>query len=124
MDLQGQRLHHLALAEPQPQQFSIAAITDDGRLLAGNFTAQGQQITELVDVPQAEQLLLTPDGRLLYLLSGNQLYVYQFGTALTLREVVSLRSDKDTADGPLTLSLLAGEITAGAIARGSTDVVV
>jgi phosphate transport system permease protein len=108
MDLQGQRLHHLALAEPQPQQFSIAAITDDGRLLAGNFTAQGQQITELVDVPQAEQLLLTPDGRLLYLLSGNQLYVYQFGTALTLREVVSLRSDKDTADGPLTLSLLAG----------------
>ncbi|WP_145594722.1 ABC transporter permease subunit [Yersinia aleksiciae] len=108
MDLKGQNLQHLALAEPQPQQFTLAAVTKDGRLLAGAFTAQGQQITELADVPQAEQLLLTPDGRLLYLLSGNQLYIYQLGSELTLREVVSLRDDKHAADGPLSLSLLAG----------------
>ncbi|WP_145519517.1 ABC transporter permease subunit [Yersinia mollaretii] len=108
MDLQGQRLHHLVLAEPQPEQFSLAAVTEDGRLLAGEFSAQGQQITELTDAPPVEQLLLTPDGRLLYLLSGNQLYLYSLGTELTLREVVSLREDKHTADGPLTLSLLAG----------------
>ncbi|MDN0109222.1 ABC transporter permease subunit [Yersinia mollaretii] len=108
MDLKGQRLHHLVLAEPQPEQFSLAAVTEDGRLLAGEFSAQGQQITELTDAPSVEQLLLTPDGRLLYLLSGNQLYLYSLGTELTLREVVSLREDKHAVDGPLTLSLLAG----------------
>lgn len=108
MDLKGQRLHHLVLAEPQAEQFSLAAVTEDGRLLAGVFSAQGQQITELTDVPQVDQLLLTPDGRLLYLLSGNQLSIYQFGSELTLREVVSLREDKHAVDGPLTLSLLAG----------------
>lgn len=108
LDLKGQNLSHLVLAEPQPQHFSLAAATDDGRLLAGAFTAQGQYIAELTDVPKADQLILAPDGHLLYLLSGNQLYIYQLGTELTLREVVSLRDDKHAADGPLTLALLAG----------------
>ncbi|WP_050112866.1 ABC transporter permease subunit [Yersinia thracica] len=119
LDLKGQNLRHLVLAEPQPQHFSLAATTDDGRLMAGIFTAQGQQLTELTDVPKAiDQLLLTPDGRLLYLLSGHQLYIYQFGTELTLREIVPLLDDKLLDDklsdnkhspqGPLILSLLAG----------------
>lgn len=114
LDLKGQNLRHLVLAEPQPQHFSLAATTDDGRLMAGIFTAQGQQLTELTDVAKAiDQLLLTPDGRLLYLLSGHQLYIYQFGTELTLREIVPLLADKSADDkhppqGPLILSLLAG----------------
>ncbi|MFA3761957.1 ABC transporter permease subunit [Yersinia sp. 2544 StPb PI] len=109
MDLKGQRLQHLVLAEPQPQQFTIAAVTDDGRLLAGTFTAQGQQVTELTDVPKTvSQLLLAPDGRLLYLLSGQQLSIYQFGPELKLRETVSLLDDQHASDGPLTLSLLPG----------------
>ncbi len=109
LDLTGQNLSHLVLAEPQPQHFSIAATTADGRLMAGMFTAQGQQVTELTDVPKAiEQLLLAPDGRLLYLLSGHQVYIYQFGAELTLREVVSLQDDKHPSKGPLHLALLAG----------------
>ncbi len=59
LDIQGKRLLHLALAEPQPQQFSVAAITDDSRLLVGQFTPQGQQITTLGAVPATvDQLLL------------------------------------------------------------------
>lgn len=109
MDLKGQRLNQLAVAEPQPRQFTIAAVTDDGRLMTGTFSAQGQQVSEQTDVPKAiNQLLLTPDGRLLYLLSGQQLYIYQFGPKLTLREVVPLLDDKSRATGPLSLSLLAG----------------
>ncbi|CNH02591.1 ABC transporter permease subunit [Yersinia pekkanenii] len=109
MDLKGQRLHHLVLAESQPQQFAIAAVTDDGRLLAGKFTEQGQQLAELTDVPKkTDQLLLAADGRLLYQLSGNQLYIYQFDPEPRLREVVSLFDDKPVSDQPLTLSLLAG----------------
>lgn len=109
LDLTGQNLSHLVLAEPQPQHFSIAATTADGRLMAGTFTAQGQQVTEVTDVPKPiEQLLLAPDGRLLYLLSGHQVYIYQFGPELTLREVVSLQDDKHPASGPLQLALLAG----------------
>ncbi len=109
MDLKGQRLNQLAVAEPQPRQFAIAAVTDDGRLMTGTFSAQGQQVSEQTDVPKAiNQLLLTPDGRLLYLLSGQQLYIYQFGPKLTLREVVPLLDDKSRATGPLSLSLLAG----------------
>ncbi|ENO8656535.1 ABC transporter permease subunit [Yersinia enterocolitica] len=109
LDLTGQNLSHLVLAEPQPQHFSIAATTADGRLMAGMFTAQGQQVTELTDVPKTiEQLLLSPDGHLLYLLSGHQVYIYQVGAELTLREVVSLQDDKHPSKGPLHLSLLAG----------------
>lgn len=109
MDLKGQRLNQLAVAEPQLRQFAIAAVTDDGRLMTGMFSAQGQQVSEQTDVPKAiNQLLLTPDGRLLYLLSGQQLYIYQFGPKLTLREVVPLLDDKSRSAGPLSLSLLAG----------------
>ncbi|WP_186379112.1 ABC transporter permease subunit [Yersinia frederiksenii] len=109
MDLQGQRLIQLAVTETQPRQFSVAAVTEDGRLMAGTFNTQGQQVTEQTDVPKTiNQLLLTPDGRLLYLLSGHQLYIYQFGTELTLREVVPLLDDKSLSAGPLNLSILAG----------------
>ncbi|ABS48794.1 MULTISPECIES: ABC transporter permease subunit [Yersinia pseudotuberculosis complex] len=124
LDIQGKRLLHLALAEPQPQQFSVAAITDDSRLLVGQFTPQGQQITTLGAVPATvDQLLLAPDGRLLYVLSGNQVHIYQLvnrpleseklasdapGSGWQLREVVSLVGEKEALSGPLTLSLLAG----------------
>lgn len=109
MDLQGQRLIQLAVTETQPRQFAVAAVTEDGRLMAGTFNTQGQQVTEQTDVPKTiNQLLLTPDGRLLYLLSGHQLYIYQFGPELTLREVVPLLDDKSLSAGPLNLSVLAG----------------
>ncbi|CNI89377.1 phosphate ABC transporter permease [Yersinia frederiksenii] len=109
MDLTGQRLSQLVLAEPQPQQFSIAAVTEDGRVMAGRFNAQGQQVTELANAPKTiNQLLLTPDGRLLYLLSEHQLYIYQFGTEPTLREIVPLLDDPSPLKGALNLSLLVG----------------
>ncbi|MGE4800510.1 ABC transporter permease subunit [Yersinia hibernica] len=109
LDLQGQNLSHLVVAEPQPQHFALAATTNDGRLIAATLTAGGQQLTELADAPKAiNQLLLAPDGRLLYLLSGQQLYIYQFGAELTLREIVPLLDDQHPSQGPLQLSLLAG----------------
>ncbi|CNF24246.1 phosphate ABC transporter permease [Yersinia rohdei] len=109
MDLQGQRLTQLVVAEPQPQQFSLAATTEDGRLITGTFTAQGQQVSELPHAPKTiDQLLLAPDGRWLYLLSGHQVFIYQFGPELTLREVVPLVADPHALTGPLQLSLLAG----------------
>ncbi|AJJ64352.1 ABC transporter permease subunit [Yersinia aldovae] len=118
-DAKGQNLQHLVLAEPQSQHFIVAAITDDNRLLVGKFTAQGQQVTELTDVPKTvDQLALSPDGRLLYLLSGQQLYIYQYridqsnadqsAPELKLREVVALVEDKHASDGPLSIALLAG----------------
>ncbi len=91
-DPHGQALTLLSLAQVRRGNFLLAAVTDDNRLLFGRFnpTLQGQP-TEipLTDVPQ--QLLLTPDGRQLYLLTGNQLARYQIeGAQPQLRETRTL----------------------------------
>lgn len=91
-DPQGRPLALLALAETRAGVTLLAAVTDDRRLLVGRFSpgAPAQQ-TQLPLHAAAQQLFLTPDGRQLYLLTGNQLARYQIeGTQLSLRETRTL----------------------------------
>ncbi len=87
-DPQGRPLALLALAETRKGNFLLAAVTSDNRLLFGRFNpAEPLQQTIIPLAGAAQQLLLTPDGRQLYVLSGNQLARYQVERAqLQLRE--------------------------------------
>jgi phosphate transport system permease protein len=104
-DPQGQPLALLALAEVRGGAILLAAVTDDHRLLFGRFNASAPvQPTQLQLNAAAQQLLLTPDGRQLYLLSGNQLARYQIeGAQLSLRETLTLGEHL-----PYALTLLPG----------------
>ncbi|ANI31259.1 phosphate ABC transporter permease [Yersinia entomophaga] len=104
LDEKGRPLRHIAVAEPQSQQFTLAASTDDGRVLLGNFTETERKITPLPESPtRIDQLLLSPDGHWLYLLSATQVYLYQLDNRPKLREIVALDQQE-----PLHLALLAG----------------
>ncbi|WP_417903527.1 ABC transporter permease subunit [Chania multitudinisentens] len=92
LDPQGRPLVLLALAEMRTGATLLAAVTDDRRLLFGRFslTAPPQHL-ELQLPTTAEQLILAPDGRQLYLLAGNQLTRYQVdGVQLHQREILTL----------------------------------
>lgn len=91
-DPQGHPLALLTLAEVGKGSFLLAAVTDNHRLLLGRFGPTGiSQPTAIPLAAAAQQLLLTPDGRQLYVLTGNQLARYQIeGTQLQLRETRSL----------------------------------
>lgn len=82
----------LALTEPRKGNFLLAAVTDDHRLLLGRFGAtESAQPMEIQLATAPQQLLLTPDGRQLFLLTGNQLARYQVdGTGLQLSETTDL----------------------------------
>ncbi|MFC0225165.1 ABC transporter permease subunit [Serratia aquatilis] len=82
----------MALAEPRKGNFLLAAVTDDHRLLLGRFgSIEPAQQTEIQLASAAQQILLTPDGRQLFLLTGNQLARYQVdGARLHLSETVTL----------------------------------
>ncbi|MFV8971401.1 ABC transporter permease subunit [Serratia fonticola] len=91
-DPHGHALTLLSLAQVRQANFLLAAVTDDNRLLFGRFspTLQGQP-TEIPLAAAPQQLLLTPDGRQLYLLTGNQLARYQIeGAQPQLRETRTL----------------------------------
>lgn len=87
-DPSGQPLALLALAEARKGSFLLAAVTTDHRLLLGRFSpTEPPQQTAIPLAGAAQQLLLTPDGRQLYVLAGNQLARYQIaGAQLQLRE--------------------------------------
>ncbi|WP_170138694.1 ABC transporter permease subunit [Edaphovirga cremea] len=77
-DRYGHALTHLALAEPTENKVILAAVTDDNRLIV-TYLEPLQSPIYLVDEPLAERpdrLLLTPDGKTIYLLNGNILSVY------------------------------------------------
>ncbi|WP_196062107.1 MULTISPECIES: ABC transporter permease subunit [unclassified Serratia (in: enterobacteria)] len=91
-DPHGHALTLLSLAQVRRGNFLLAAVTDDNRLLFGRFspTLQGHP-TEIPLEAAPQQLLLTPDGRQLYLLTGNQLARYQIeGAQPQLRETRTL----------------------------------
>ncbi len=91
-DPHGHALTLLSLAQVRRGNFLLAAVTDDNRLLFGRFspTLQGHP-TEIPLAAAPQQLLLTPDGRQLYLLTGNQLARYQIeGAQPQLRETRTL----------------------------------
>lgn len=105
-DPHGHALTLLSLAQVRQGNFLLAAVTDDNRLLLGRFspTLQGQP-AEIPLTTAPQQLLLTPDGRQLYLLTGNQLARYQIeGAHPQLRETRTLGEHP-----PYRLTALPGE---------------
>ncbi|WP_413502337.1 ABC transporter permease subunit [Serratia proteamaculans] len=88
LDKQGRPLALLALSEVRQGHYLLAGVTDDHRLVFGRFGSdQAPQLSESPLESAVQQLVLTPDGRQLYLLSGNRLARYQINdTQLQLKE--------------------------------------
>jgi phosphate transport system permease protein len=88
LDKQGRPLALLALSEARHGQYLLAGVTEDRRLVFGRFGSdQAPQLSESPLESAVQQLVLTPDGRQLYLLSGNRLARYQINdTQLQLKE--------------------------------------
>lgn len=88
LDKQGRPLALLALSEVRHGHYLLAGVTDDHRLVFGRFgNDQAPQLSESPLESAVQQLVLTPDGRQLYLLSGNRLARYQINdTQLQLKE--------------------------------------
>ena len=92
LDPQRKPLKLLSLADAHRGQYLLAGVTDDRRLVFGRFSPdRPPQFSERPLEHDAEQLVLTPDGRQLYLLTGNRLARYQIdGAQLQLRETRTL----------------------------------
>lgn len=92
LDLQRKPLKLLSLADAHRGQYLLAGVTDDRRLVFGRFSPdRPPQFSERPLEHDAGQLVLTPDGRQLYLLAGNRLARYQIdGAQLQLRETRTL----------------------------------
>lgn len=78
LDPQRKPLKLLSLADAHRGQYLLAGVTDDRRLVFGRFSPdRPPQFSERPLEHDGEQLVLTPDGRQLYLLTGNRLARYQ-----------------------------------------------
>ncbi|NDL65396.1 ABC transporter permease subunit [Acerihabitans arboris] len=74
----GRPLRHPALAQPTANQVVMAAQLASGRVLVARLGPDGLTRGELApDGGGINQVLLSPDGRLLYLLAENQLSIYR-----------------------------------------------
>ncbi|MGL4984407.1 MAG: ABC transporter permease subunit [Plesiomonas sp.] len=115
LDSQKQPLVRLAIST-QDESAELAGLTADHRLLFGKYEAQENMmsgdiewkgdVTTVPDLPkQISDLLITPNGRFLYVLSAKRLYVYDLrGDSPELREVTTLTTEAM----PTQLSLMAG----------------
>ncbi|MEN4145886.1 ABC transporter permease subunit [Serratia marcescens] len=92
LDPQRKPLKLLSLADAHRGQYLLAGVTDDRRLVFGRFSPdRPPQFSERPLEHDGEQLVLTPDGRQLYLLTGNRLARYQIdGAQVQLRETRTL----------------------------------
>ncbi len=92
LDKQGRALTLLTLAEARRGQYLLAGVTEDRRLVFGRFGSDHPpQLSEITLDSAVQQLVLTPDGRQLYLLAGNRLARYQINdTQLQLKETRTL----------------------------------
>lgn len=88
LDKQGRALKLLSLTQAHHNLYLLAGVTEDNRLVFGHFDAnRAPQLSERALEQGAQQLQLTPDGRQLYLLTGNRLARYQInGARLQLSE--------------------------------------
>ncbi|MEH2921106.1 ABC transporter permease subunit [Samsonia erythrinae] len=106
LGLPTQPLRHLAIASVGEQHLVVAAIGQENTLIVADIDANGLRVRARVALSDnaVQQLLLTPDGQQLYLLSGGELMQWQVdGAALTLREKRQLQLAE-----PLHLALLSG----------------
>ncbi|MFE8048992.1 ABC transporter permease subunit [Brenneria goodwinii] len=101
----AQPLRQLAIAASTEKRLIVAVVTQDYRLVVSEIGEMGVQQTAQVELPEkaADQLLITPDGRQIYLLNGTQLSVWQSDARLMLRETRQLAER-----GALHLALLSG----------------
>jgi phosphate transport system permease protein len=102
----AQPLRHLAVAAVDETHAVVAAIGQENALIIADIDENGVRQRAQITLPAGavSQLLLTPDGQQVYLLSGNTLTLWQVGTnALTLREERQLQLAE-----PLHLALLSG----------------
>ncbi|WP_413727891.1 phosphate ABC transporter permease [Sodalis sp. RH19] len=74
----GQPLRHAALAQPAEKQAVMAAQLASGRILVARLGPDGLTRSELTpDDGTVDEVLLSPDGRLLYLRAENLLSIYR-----------------------------------------------
>ncbi|MEZ3499439.1 ABC transporter permease subunit [Pantoea sp. KPR_PJ] len=102
LPLPGGAVKIMALAASGENRWRVAALNAAG---VSVMTLAAQQAPHLIHLPQkqADRLLLSPQGDLLYTSEGNRLRVWQLNDErATLRETVEL------AQPPRTLHLLAG----------------
>ncbi|MGL5106252.1 MAG: hypothetical protein ACRC60_04750, partial [Plesiomonas shigelloides] len=115
LDSQKQPLVRVAVSV-QEDSAELVGLTADHRLLFGRYSEDENMLSgetewkgdvqAIADIPkQINELLLTPNGRFLYLLSGKQLHIFDLrGDAPELREVVTLSQDAT----PTKLALMPG----------------
>ncbi|KAB7692553.1 ABC transporter permease subunit [Plesiomonas shigelloides] len=115
LDSQKQPLVRVAVSV-QEDSAELVGLTADHRLLFGRYSEDENMLSgetewrgdvqTIADIPkQINELLLTPNGRFLYLLSGKQLHIFDLrGDAPELREVVTLSQDTT----PTKLALMPG----------------
>ncbi|QTF07648.1 ABC transporter permease subunit [Brenneria izadpanahii] len=101
----AQPLRQLAVAAIAEKRLIVAAVTQDYRLVVSEVGEAGIRLKAQVELPgkSADQLLIAPDGRQIYLLDGTRLSVWQADDRLILRENRRLAEQ-----GALRLSLLSG----------------
>ncbi|KMK81269.1 ABC transporter permease subunit [Pectobacterium brasiliense] len=106
LGLPAQPLRYLAVAAVGEKQVVVAAIGQENALIIADVDKNGVRQRAQITLPAGtiSQLLLTPDGQQVYLLSGKTLTLWQVGAnALTLREERQLQQAE-----PLHLALLSG----------------
>ncbi len=105
LGLPAQPLRHLAMAAVGEKQV-VAAIGQENALIIADVDKNGVRQRAQITLPAGmiNQLLLTPDGQQVYLLSGKTLTLWQVeANAVTLREQRQLQLAE-----PLHLALLSG----------------
>lgn len=111
IDLQQKPLDKIAL-QIDEEQTTVVALTSDQRLLLTRLSAEENMMTEELEwvseqlefnnTPEIiSEILLTPDQRLLFIRSGNQLYVYdllsdEFDSPLQLLDINQVNADVTT----------------------------
>jgi len=123
IDEQGQPLIKIAL-EMDEEQTSIIALTSDNRLLLTRLVAQENMMTEEIEWVSEQlvfsntpdvvsNILLSPDQRLLFLRSVNQLYVYDL-----------LNDEFDAPKQLLDINDANSDVTATALLSGGSSILV
>jgi len=123
IDSQGQPLIKIAL-QIDEEQTSIIALTNDNRLLLTRLIAEENMMTEEIEwvseqlvfgnTPETiSDILLSPDQRLLFLRSENQLYVYDL-----------LSDEFDSPLQLLDINDAGGDVTSVALLSGGSSILV